>query len=279
MSFPWYQGHCLQPLEHCFTASAKVPWWIFWRSYPKRYIKTTTLVAIGMISIQRCNWVDAIAEVQCLDKPGWVKNCSHLADHFTNRIFLNFGENEELQLVYDRYDIPFSLKEGTRTTRLGEQNAVYYHITPSTHIARVPMKKLLSHTKTKMELADYLAQKTIEDGVLNGRRVVVAWRSECKGTREDFSLLQSNHEEADTKIISHAVDATSRGATDLRISSPDTDVFVLALRRYLSLWRNTLFITGRNHREIQLHPIYRALGPERAAALPAFHALRGADNT
>ena len=106
--------------------------------------------------------VDAMAEVQCLDKPEWVQKCSHLADHFTNRIFQKFGENEELRLDFDRYDIPFSLKERTRTTRLGEQNAVYYHITPSTHIARVPMKKLLSHTKTKMELADYLAQKTIE---------------------------------------------------------------------------------------------------------------------
>ena len=63
---------------------------------------------------------------------------------------------------------------------------MYYHITPSTHIARLPMKKLLSHTKTKMELADHLAEKTIEDGVHNGRRVVVVWRSECKGTREDF---------------------------------------------------------------------------------------------
>ena len=142
-------------------------------------------------------------------------------------------------------------------------------------------EKLLSHTKTKMELADYLAQKTIEDGVHKRRRVVVAWTSECKRTREDFSYLQSNHEEADTKIILHAVDATSRGATDLRIYSPDTDVFVLALRRYSSLCRNTLFITGtgRNHREIELHPIYQALGPERAAALPAFHALSGADNT
>ena len=106
-------------------------------------------------------------------------------------------------------------------------------------------------------------------------------RSERKWTREDFSYLQSNHEEADTKIILHAVYATSRGATDLRIYSPDTDVFVLALRRYSSLCRNTLFITGtgRSHREIQLHPIYRALGPERAAALSAFHALSGADNT
>ena len=68
----------------------------------------------------RVSVVDAMAEVQCLDKPGWVKNCSHLADHFTNRIFQTFGENEELRLVFDRYDVPFSLKEGTRTTRLRE---------------------------------------------------------------------------------------------------------------------------------------------------------------
>ena len=103
------------------------------------------------------------------------------------------------------------------------------------------MKNLLSHAKTKMELADYLAQKTIEVGVHNQRRVVVAWRSECTGTR---------------------------------------GVLVLVLRRYSSLFKDTLFITGRgrNHREIQLHPIYRALGSERAPALPAFHALSGADN-
>ena len=112
----------------------------------------------------RVSVVDAMAEVQCLDKPGWVKKCSHLADHFTSRIFQKFGENEELWLVFDRCDVPFSLKEGTCTTRLRYQIAMYYHITPLTHIARAPIKKLLSHTKRKMELADYLAQKTIEDG-------------------------------------------------------------------------------------------------------------------
>ena len=164
-----------------------------------------------------------------------LKNCSHLADHFTSRIFEKFNNNEEIRLVFDRYDLPSSLKQGTRIKRQGGQNPVYYRITASTHLARLPMKRLLSHTKTKMELADYLAQKTIEFGQRNGRRVVVAWRSECKGTEEDFSHLQSNQEEADTKIILHAVDATARGATELRIHSPDTDVFILALRRYSSL--------------------------------------------
>lgn len=62
------------------------------------------------------------------------------------------------------------------------------------------MKRLLSHTKTKMEPADYQARKTIEFGQRNGRRVVVAWRSECKGIREDFWYLESNREEANTKI-------------------------------------------------------------------------------
>lgn len=35
---------------------------------------------------------------------------------------------------------------------------------------------------------------------------------------------------------------------------------------------------GRTIEKIQPHPIYQTLGPERAAALPAFHALSGADN-
>ena len=56
------------------------------------------------------------------------KNCSHLADHFTNHIFQKFGENEQLGLVF-------------------------------------------------IDTTSY---------VHNGRRVVVAWRSKCKGTRRFF---------------------------------------------------------------------------------------------
>ena len=37
--------------------------------------------------------------------------------------------------------------------------------------------------------------------------------------------------------------------------------------------------TGKKHRVIPLLPIVEALGPSKLAALPAFHALSGADNT
>jgi len=133
-----------------------------------------------------------------------------------------------VHLIFDSYDLPFSLKAAIKVRCQGGQAPVYYHITDTTHIAKVPMKRLLSHTKTKMELTIYLSQKIKEYADRSGRQLGVAWGSECQATHKDVGHLQSNQEEADTKIILHALDATANGATQLQIHSPDTDVFVLA---------------------------------------------------
>lgn len=45
---------------------------------------------------------DAMAEGQALDKPTWIKNCCHLADHFTTRIFEKYDGIDELRLIFDR---------------------------------------------------------------------------------------------------------------------------------------------------------------------------------
>lgn len=94
-------------------------------------------------------------------------------------------------------------------------------------------------------------------------------------------VMQSGQEEADTKLILHCVDAATSGASTIRIYSPDTDVLVLALRRFTQLFDNTSFVTGvqQRRRVIPLKPILEALGVEKAAALPGFHAISGADNT
>ena len=121
----------------------------------------------------------------------------------------------------------------------------------------------------------------MERGHQSGKQVVVAWGTHCEATHRDMAHLESNHEEADTKLLLHAVDATSSGATTIEIISPDTDVFVLSLRRSSELCENTVFVTGKreHYRKIKLSPIVRALGPERTAALPGFHAWSGADIT
>ena len=93
--------------------------------------------------------------------------------------------------------------------------------------------------------------------------------------------LCSSQEEADTKLILHSLDSVRRGATELYIQSPDTDVFILSLRRYRQLCENTYFVTGvgNKKREISLGPVVQSLGITRTAALPGFHAFTGADQT
>lgn len=71
-------------------------------------------------------------------------------------------------------------------------------------------------------------------------------------------------------MILHAIDPSNDGATELTIHSPDTDVLCCSS-----------LVTGKGtiHRCIKLGPIANALCLARAAALPAFYALTGADNT
>ena len=107
------------------------------------------------------------------------------------------------------------------------------------------MEMLLSRTSTKDELAKYLAEQTIEYAERNGARAVVAYGCDSKGTNRDMSYLKSDQEETDTKIVLHALDATANGATETRIHSSDTDVFILALRRRPDLCQNTVFVTGK----------------------------------
>ena len=154
----------------------------------------------------------------------WIKNCSQLADHFNSRIDEKTLQSDEVRLILDRYDLPLSLKAATREIRQGGQDPVYYKITDSTKIAKVSMKRLLSHTRTKMELTNYLLEKTMQHAEDKGRRFVVAWGRMCAETQIDVVHLQSIQEEADTKMMLHALYATADGATEIQIHSPDTDL-------------------------------------------------------
>ena len=100
---------------------------------------------------------------------------------------------------------------------------------------QVPLKRLLAHVSTEDELTQYLASKTLDKGRQNGWHVVVAWSGKCRATHKDMAYLDSDQEEADTKILLHAVGATASGAKSIKIFLPDTNMFVLALRRYPEL--------------------------------------------
>ena len=87
---------------------------------------------------------------------------------------------DEVRVIFDRYDVQHSLKQSTRNRRLGSQTAVAYHITDSTNIAKISLKRLLSHGDTK--LTGYLAEKMLQQAHVLGQSVVVAWDTQCRAT-------------------------------------------------------------------------------------------------
>lgn len=129
-------------------------------------------------------------------------------------------------------------------------------------------------------LTEYLSKKLVEKTSIQVR-VVCSYRSETiTNKKKDMSFLESSHEEADTKMLFHAIQASGKVTSKIRIFSPDTDVLVLAIRRFPLLANDSAFVqTGSKIREFPLQAIYNKLGPLKAAALPGLHALSGADVT
>ena len=98
----------------------------------------------------------------------------------------------------------------------------------------------------------------------------------------DLALLAPcSHEEADSRMMLHVSHAANHGRHKILIKTVDTDVVVLAvsvaqgLLQEDELW--LAFGTGKSFRYLAAHELAAGLGPEKAQALPMFHALTGCD--
>ena len=179
--------------------------------------------------------IDVMAIVQTMGKPLWVRNGRDLASHFIEVIDSKSEGATEVHVVFDCYDIPTSLKEGTRQKRRGTSRAVVYKITVNAVIDKITMKDLLSCSQNKETLAILLAAQLIECTKNSQTTYVVTSNGDCMASNSlPIQNLRSEQEEADTRMLLHALDATQRGTTSISIQSPDTDVLVLTLWVYKS---------------------------------------------
>lgn len=226
--------------------------------------------------------IDAMAVVQSMGKPTWVKTGRDLANHFVEIIDSRSTHASEVHVVFDRYDVPHSLKEKTRQVRQGTNPSVVYQISADAVIAKVTMAQLLCCNENKGALTIYLASHLIDCKKDAEKTYVVTSKDDCMSSCNlNLRHLRSWQEEADTRMLLHAVDATARGASSITIQSPDTDVLVLALWLYRRLCPFTSLIvgTGGKRRSIALGPLHEAIGEELVNALPGFHAFTGCDQT
>ena len=102
----------------------------------------------------------------------------------------------------------------------------------------------------------------------------------CCVDQDVSALAPCSHEEADTRILLHAMDAAEKGYRQIVLRTVDTDVVVLAVSTVVLLENIQLWIafgTGKHLRYIPAHQITTSLGAEKARALPMFHAFTDCD--
>lgn len=127
--------------------------------------------------------------------------------------------------------------------------------------------------------------------MLKGRRVFIVCENKCiKLTSHDgvdvITSLQddlcSNHEEADNKIVLHAIQASAESADrTVTVRSPDTDVFVLLLHYVDKIENVLLFDTGygNNRRLIDIKTVFTNRNTTFLKSLLGYHAFTGSDST
>lgn len=207
--------------------------------------------------------LDAMAELHLYAKSSEVKSCGDLAKEFYSMIKKKYKLFDEIHVVFDTY-LERSLKNFTRCKRQGSELPTQFKICTDTNIQNTTMKKLLSHSKTKSDLSEFLSRKIIEYGQNDGMKMVVSFKNQAYSSYNvNTDMLESDQEEADTKILLHCLWVSQIDKfAKIFIYSPDTDVFVLAVSNSYIINDGTYFCTGtgNNRRMIYVRDIYLKLG-------------------
>lgn len=191
---------------------------------------------------------------------------------------------DRIDFVGDRY-LDCSIKNAERKRRVADVQTITLY-GPDQKIPHL-WKKYLSSGTNKENLQNFLVKHWEQTTYNVCANLYVGIGDSCKqlkftvGCRpsvERIVELDSDHEEADTRLILHAAHCC-RTYEKAIIWSPDTDVAVIGISHTESM--NAYFATGRgkNQRLIHLNRIADAIGPEIARNLTAIHAFTGCDST
>ena len=222
--------------------------------------------------------LDGAAVVQMLN-PGGAKSFQEYSDMvFTSYVLSQLQKANRVDVVWDVY-ISDSLKATTREKR---GKGVRRRVAASTTLPS-KWKDFLHLDDNKTELFKFLSQQAVKVPTADGKSVYATDGSNvlCSSADADLSnLVPCSHEEADTHLFLHAVDAVRKGCRKLCIRSVDTDVVVLAISTFNAINPDELWLafgTGTKFRYIPIHEVVTNMEPRICSTLPMFHAFTGCD--
>lgn len=221
---------------------------------------------------------DGAAIVQML-QPGTAKTFQEYADNvFSTYMLSQLATAWRVDLVWDVY-IADSLKSSTREMRgKGKRR----HVASSTMIPK-NWREFLRVDENKTELFHFLSQKVVLLPTSEGKAIYATDGMGVLSTPDSQdvgSLAPCSHEEADTRLFLHALDAVRKGCRKLCIRTVDTDVVVLAISLFNQLGAEELWLafgTSSSFRYIPIHEVVHEMDPRTCMALPVFHSFTGCD--
>ena len=229
-----------------------------------------------------------------------------LGEHYLNQLLLGFHTADTVVDVFDRYDVPDSIKSAERYRRQSRLQAEnLYHVIGGRTIP--PWRKFLNVSQNKAALEAFLSDfitthAPLHQELINQPECMVYLTGGFENPEETRCISAAGpvtdhqlfcmHEEADTRMIFQATQLNDRFIMkgvqgEVIIRAQDTDVLVLAIHYFpkmsniTKLWLETGHVTSTAdaHRFIPVHEICDKYGSIFCDILPAVHAVTGCDST
>lgn len=180
-----------------------------------------------------------------------------------------------------------SIKNDERHRRKNGCETVMSINSPSQKIPK-QFKKFLANGQNKEALINFIYEQWIsyDSANLKGMAIYISHGRDChlilpgneSAIANKINELTNDHEEADTKILLHALYASKSSKTVL-IRSVDTDVFILSLAMSHNFPGDIYMIMGTTHsiKLKNISQIAKELGEEFCSALIGLHVFTGCD--
>ena len=230
-----------------------------------------------------CTVIDGMALVRAVGKPLNASTFGDYADIFMQKVTCyRHGNITRVDLVFDQYQ-QNSIKAGTRAKRSTALRKIRTIVSRDVKIT-ADWNTFIEMDKNKANLTQFLSNELERNVHRYGQEIVISGRFDypervASPAGINVSHLQATHEEADSRILLHAVDATAKGYQRLIIQCRDTDVLVLLIvfahRLSPEVWMKTG--TAKKPRYIKVHDI--KLPNEIINGFLAFHSITGCDAT
>ena len=136
----------------------------------------------------------------------------------------------------------------------------------------------LRDQNNKKELFALLTSKVIEFVCPPSKVVYVTSGEHVISAGSD--MTNCNHEEADTRVVVHILNALEQGMKSVKVRTVDTDVVIILAGAFYELCQTQplediwiAFGMSKNYRFYSINAICASLGEQRSRALPVFHTL------